>query len=100
MSATSSDDDFYSTINIIVFSISYFINFFCCLVFNEVIILNFCNLDYNTAKRIKERIKEEALLCDKSQAMSDISDNDFNSSFEKISDGQGNTSSLLYSYDD
>lgn len=100
VSATSSDDDFYSTINIIVFSISYFINFFCCLVFNEVIILNFCNLDYNTAKRIKERIKEEALLCDKSQAMSDISDNDFNSSFEKISDGQGNTSSLLYSYDD
>ena len=31
------------------------INIFCCLVFNEVVILNFCKLDYNTAKRIRER---------------------------------------------
>ena len=47
--------DFYSTFNIIIFSFSFFINLFFCLVFNEVIILNFCGLDYNTSKRIKER---------------------------------------------
>lgn len=31
------------------------INFFCCLVFNEVIIINSFGLDYNTKKRIQER---------------------------------------------
>ena len=49
--------DFYSPINITIFSISYFINFCCCLIFNEVVILNFCGMDYNTKKRIKERTK-------------------------------------------
>ena len=49
------DSKFYSTHNIIIFSISFFINLFFILVFNEVIILNFCRLDYNTSKRIKER---------------------------------------------
>ena len=57
--ATDSDKPFYSTVNIVIFSICYFINFFCCLVFNEVIILNFWGLDYNTKKRINERIKKE-----------------------------------------
>ena len=52
-----SESNFYSTHNIIIFSFAYFINFFCFLVFNEVIILNFCNLDYNTKKRIAERMK-------------------------------------------
>ena len=33
--------------------------FFCCLVFNEVIIINFCKLDYNTKKRIQERMNLE-----------------------------------------
>ena len=53
--AYNSDKEFYSTINVIIFSIFFFINIFCCLVFNEVVILNFCKLDYNTAKRIRER---------------------------------------------
>ena len=57
-------------INIVIFSIAYFINFFCCLVFNEVIILNFWGLDYNTNKRINERIQNES----KETPKDDISD--------------------------
>ena len=30
-----------------------------CFVFNEVLILNICNLDYNTKKRIVERMQLE-----------------------------------------
>ena len=50
---------FYSTTNIVIFSICYFINFLCCLIFNEVFILNFWGLDYNTRKRINQRISKE-----------------------------------------
>ena len=57
MNANDSNEKFYSTNNIVIYSIVYFINIFCCLVFNEVIILNFCNLDYNSKKRIKERMR-------------------------------------------
>ena len=62
-----SSEPFYSTVNVVIFSISYFINFFCCLVFNEVIILNFWGLDYNTNKRIRERTRNDAreTECDK-----------------------------------
>ena len=61
--ARKSTENFYSNINIIIFSIAFFINFFWCLVFNEVIILNFWNLDYNTKKRIKERMEiDDAIL--------------------------------------
>ena len=52
----NSDKEFYSASNAIIFTIAYLINFFCCLVFNEVIILNFWKLDYNTKKRIRERM--------------------------------------------
>jgi hypothetical protein len=57
--AFNSNDEFYSAVNIAIFSIAFFINFFCCLVFNEVIILNFCGLDYNTKKRIEERVSKD-----------------------------------------
>ena len=52
--------NFYSTSNVVIFSICYFINFLCCLIFNEVVILNFCGLDYNTKKRINQRISKES----------------------------------------
>ena len=68
--AIDSNEEFYRTINIVIFSIAYFINFFCCLVFNEVIILNFWGLDYNTNKRINERIQNES----KETPKDDISD--------------------------
>ena len=58
--ALESNKDFYSTVNIVIFSIAYFINFLCCLIFNEVFILNFCGLDYNTHKRINERTRKES----------------------------------------
>ena len=61
--AFNSDDNFYSTVNIIIFSIAHLINLFCSLVYNEVIIINLWVLDYNTKKRIQERMKidDEAL---------------------------------------
>ena len=61
--AFNSDDNFYSTVNIIIFSIAHLINLFCSLVYNEVIIINLWALDYNTKKRIQERMKidDEAL---------------------------------------
>ena len=49
------DEFYYLTINIIVFSFVYFINFCCIIIFNEIIILNFFGMDYNTIKRIKQR---------------------------------------------
>ena len=55
----NSQPEFYSKENLIIFSLIYVINFFFFLVFNEVIILNFCNLDHNTKKRINDRMKVE-----------------------------------------
>ena len=57
--ALGSEHKFYSTVNVIFFSIAYLINIFCTLVFNEVLILNFCKLDFNTKKRIEERMKAD-----------------------------------------
>ena len=75
MNAMDYDEDFYSTANIIIFSISYFINFLCCLVFNEVVILNFCGLDYNTKKRIKQRILIEEQSNNKETQMMLVDEN-------------------------
>ena len=63
---------FYSTTNIVIFSICYFINFLCCLIFNEVFILNFWGLDYNTRKRINQRISKEKHDLSASQNMLEI----------------------------
>ena len=57
---SNKDNNNVSSINVIIFSICYAINFFCILVFNEIIILNFCNLDYNTKKRIQERVEKDS----------------------------------------
>jgi len=58
--AYNKEADFYcKTFNRIIISICYIIIFFFCLVFNEVLILNFWGLDYNTRKRICEREKSE-----------------------------------------
>ena len=69
--------DFYSTTNTIIFSSFCLINFFCILVFNEVIILNFCNLDYDTKKRIRERMKYEDASSNKEIPLSHINTIDF-----------------------
>lgn len=67
--ASESNADFYKKANVVVFSIAYFINFACCLIFNEVFILNFCGLDYNTNKRIIERTKKEAMEAENDKNM-------------------------------
>ena len=46
-------DDFYSTVYCTLFSIFFILIIFFFIIFNEVLILNFCGLDYNTNKRIK-----------------------------------------------
>ncbi len=45
----------YETHNIVIFTIVFFINFICSLIFNEIIILKFCKLEYYTKKYIKNR---------------------------------------------
>ena len=58
------DKRFFSTDNVVIFSICYFINFCCILILNEVIILNFWGLDYNTIKRIQQRERTDCNLKD------------------------------------
>ena len=48
-------DFIYYTINIIIFSVVFFINLICSLIFNEIIILKFCSLEYYTKKYINKR---------------------------------------------
>lgn len=55
----SKNEPFYSVANITIFSIAFFINIIFALVFNEVIIFNFWNLDFNTRIRIEKRMKIE-----------------------------------------
>lgn len=57
--AVEKNEGFYSTVNIIIFSVSYLINFICILFFNEILILNLFGLDYNTKKRIEHRLQKE-----------------------------------------
>ena len=45
----------YKSDNIIIFSVLFFINLICSLIFNEIIILTFCKLEHETKKYIKDR---------------------------------------------
>ena len=56
----------YEDNNKIIFSIVFVINLICSLIFNEIIILKFCELEYYTKKYIKDRaiIDVSALLLD------------------------------------
>ena len=47
-------------LNFYIFPVIHIINFIRSLIFNEIIILNFCNLDYYTIIRIQEREKLES----------------------------------------
>ena len=49
----------YETNNIIIFSVIFFINILCSFIFNEIIILKFCKLEYYTKKYIKERAQND-----------------------------------------
>ena len=49
----------FTTHNIVIFTIVFFINFICSLIFNEIIILKFCNLEYYTKKYIKFRAESD-----------------------------------------
>ena len=47
---------FYTTLDIVCLSIGYFIILISCLIYNEIIILNFCGLNENTNYNINERV--------------------------------------------
>ena len=49
------NDYFFSKTNIIMFTIIFFINIICSLIFNEVLIVKYFGLHYYTDKYIKER---------------------------------------------
>ena len=49
----------YQILNIILYIIVYIVNSFFSLVFNEIFILNFCSLSYNTKKYIEKREKAD-----------------------------------------
>ena len=53
-------DEFYSTVNSIIFTFGYLIIIFCIIIFNEIVILNFCGMDYNTKKRIEQRERNDS----------------------------------------
>ena len=69
IAAVPKKEGFYSVVNIVIFSMSYFINFLCGLFFNEVLILNLFGLDYNTKKRIEERLQKESEETEKANKM-------------------------------
>ena len=50
------------TMNIIFLSIGYFIILISCLIYNEIIILNFCNLNEDTNFNINERLEIDKKL--------------------------------------
>ena len=52
---TPINDYFFTTTNIIMFTIIFFINLICSLIFNEVFIVKFLGLHYYTDKYIKKR---------------------------------------------
>ena len=52
----------YQAGNIILYSLIYLINLFFSLVFNEIIILNFCGLEFNTKIKIEKREKKDEIL--------------------------------------
>ena len=70
-----SGEPFYCTNNIIIFSVFAFVIFCCFLVFNEVVILNFCKLDYNTNKRIQERQRYESKKTSQEKVLLDQDEN-------------------------
>ena len=72
----------YENINVIIFSVVFFINLICSLIFNEIIIFKLCNLEYYTKKYIKDRAKIDVSslfmkddLIDNENELTDIKDN-------------------------
>ena len=73
-------------LNFYLFPIIHIINFICSLIFNEIIILKFCKLDYYTIKRIQERekLESEYLLSLKQKAEEDEETNIYPTEKEEI----------------
>ena len=70
-------DSDYEVGNIILYSLIYLINLFFSLIFNEIIILNFWGLEFNTKKNIEKRQRNDEILANSDFYLS------FNSSSDK-----------------
>ena len=77
LSRTIQNKDDFSSGELITFSILYPIFIFIALVFNEIIILNFCNLNYNTKKEIMKREKIDAFEPNSSPADINVEYDDY-----------------------
>ena len=71
-------DFIYSSNNIIIFSIVFFINLICSLVLNEIIILKFFGLEYYTKKYINKRGRLDSLELFNDDILSNESQNGIN----------------------
>ena len=80
------ENDFYSNTNAVIFIIGYIINFCFILVFNEVVILNICDLDYNTKKRIRKREKKDANIIASLDDYQSDGDDEEDNSFNNLDD--------------
>ncbi len=67
------DNSNYKTVDIIIYMITYIIILFFSLVFNEIIILNFCNLSYNIKKNIEKRELEDIFYTTRNSNLSIVS---------------------------
>ena len=67
----------YQPVDVIIYSIVYATNILFCFVFNEIVIIKICNLDYNTNKNIKKREREDTLSTLYSIELTTINPNNF-----------------------
>ena len=63
---------------IVIKSLGYFVVLFCSLIYNEIIIFNFCDLNTNTKKYLEKRQNEESSLLRKTE--NDINNKELNQS--------------------
>jgi hypothetical protein len=70
-----STQNIYSTLEIILNPIGYLIVLFSSLIYNELIIFNFCGLSKNTKKFVENRESEETIRINNSLETSDYMQN-------------------------
>ena len=70
-------------LNIYLYPFIHVINLICSLIFNEIIIFNFCGLDRDTKVRIRERENKETVIIERMMLQNDYNE-DRNESIESF----------------
>ena len=65
-------------LNIYFFPYIHIINFFCSLVFNEILVLKFCGLDYYTRLNIQKRENSDSKKMLRTESIETISSSNIN----------------------